>query len=188
MVTQPQQRFLWTLCHRESSHIPVSAPMGLYPQTSYITGMQGLGSTAMGADASSWGPNTHGGISGGECGPFDELLLPLLEVGRRHPRDGLGLYEIVVQPVPCKSLSLVTNKPGEFAHDLKYGLDLSPVLLRIISVTLKCVRGHWSPLHPLPPTSLPAVQTVYDLKGRSLMGEAQGLRFITSSYVNMENL
>lgn len=129
-----------------------------------------------------------GELQGGECGSFDELPLPLLDVGRRHPRDGLGLYEIVVQPVPCKSLSLVTNKPGEFAHDLKYGLDLSPVLLRIISMTLKCVRGHWSPLHPLPPTSLPAVQTVYDLKGRSLMGEAQGLRFITSSYVNMENL
>lgn len=92
------------------------------------------------------------------------------------------------QPVPCKSLSLVTNKPGEFAHELRYGLDLSAVLRRITSVTLKCVRGHWSLLHPLPPTSLPAVQTVYDLRGRSLVGEAQGLRFITSSYVNMENL
>lgn len=58
--------------------------------------MQGLGSTVMGADASSSGPNTRGWISGGECDPFDDLLLPLLEVGRMHPRDSVGFYKTLV--------------------------------------------------------------------------------------------
>lgn len=58
------------------------------------------------------------------------------------------------------------------------------VLLRIISMTWR----NWSPLCSLPLPSLLAVQTVYNLRGRSLLEEAKTLRFITSRYVDMENL
>lgn len=55
-------------------------------------------------------------------------------------------------------------------------------------MTLKYVSEETGALHPLPLTPLSAVQRVYDLKGRSLVGEAKGLCFTTSSSVNMANL
>lgn len=45
-----------------------------------------------------------------------------------------------------------------------------------------------APPHAPPLTSLPVVQTVYDLKGRSLQEEAKVLHSITSKHVYMENL
>lgn len=62
----------------------------------------------------------------------------------------------------------------------KDDLDISAVLLRITSLTLKCVPEETRAPHSLPLTSLPVVQTVCDLKGRSLGGEAKALHLITS--------
>lgn len=39
------------------------------------------------------------------------------------------------------------------------------------------------PPHSLPWTSVSAAQTIYDLKGRSLLGDANAIYFITFSYV-----
>lgn len=45
----------------------------------------------------------------------------------------------------------------------KYDLHISAVLLRIMSLTLRCVLEE--PFSPLPLTTHPVVQTVCDLKG-----------------------
>lgn len=69
----------------------------------------------MGADCSSWGPNIHGWLSEGECRPSDDILLPLLELGRRDARDdvGLSIRQLYSQPMPCRRTSLVINEPEE---------------------------------------------------------------------------
>lgn len=46
---------------------------------------------------------------GGNCGPFDDLFLPPLEVGRRDARDGLGIYKTVVQPASTMQKSISGN-------------------------------------------------------------------------------
>lgn len=73
-----------------------------------------------------------------------------------------------------------------------HSVDHTGVLLTIRSLTLKYMsqETETGTLSPMSTTdlSLSNVQIVYDLNGRSLLGDAKALPFITSRYVYLENL
>jgi hypothetical protein len=113
----------------------------------------------------------------------------LLAVERREARDCLDW--IVVQPVPCKiCLGFPRNWESVYVH--RYGIAISVVFLRIISMILRYVseeNGARS-FHPLLSTTdlSPYGSDSTWLKGRSVLGEAKAVQFIVSRYGNMENL